>query len=238
MNKNTRQLNRHKIMNKKTLASKTATVHNNQSCEHELLLRLHGGRKNSTGEAIAVAADVLSQPKLFVELFNGLTHKVPIVRMRAAYAVSKVASAQAKLLQAYKDKFLDCLAAPDNSPLTLACMLQTLSTLALTREDISLLKDMLQDFMFSDSSIVKTFSLQLLVDFAEADASLRPEVMPILWNALNNGTPAMRARARKLIKKYKKKLLNDISPKIYIFWLHGSVKILWKIKIKLTGKIY
>ncbi len=53
------------------------------------------------------------------------------------------------------------------------------------------------------SSIVKTFSLQLLVDFAEADPSLRPEIMPLLWEALERGTPAMRARAHKLVKKYK-----------------------------------
>ena len=37
---------------------------------------------------------------------------------------------------------------------------------------------------------------------AEADPALRPEVMPLLWDALERGTPAMRARARKLLKKY------------------------------------
>ena len=61
---------------------------------------------------------------------------------------------------------------------------------------------MLRDFMYSESSIVKTFSLQLLVNLASTDESPRPEVMPLLWNALERGTPAMRARARKLLKKY------------------------------------
>ncbi len=81
-------------------------------------------------------------------------------------------------------------------------MLEAARRLVLSPEDIDLLKDMLKDFMHSESSIVKTFSLQMLVDFAEMDASLRPEIMPLLWNALERGTPAMRARARNLVKKY------------------------------------
>ena len=71
-----------------------------------------------------------------------------------------------------------------------------------TPDDVDLLKDLLLDFLHSESSIVKTFSLQLLFDFAEADPALRPEVMPLLWNALERGTPAKRARALKMMKKY------------------------------------
>lgn len=171
--------------------------------EPDLLKRLYGGKSCSIGQAMAVAGTVLEAPELFNELFSGLAHKISLVRMRSAYAVSKVANARPDLLQAYKYPFLDRLTDPANSHLAKACMLQTLHALTLSPEDIAMLADMLRDFMFSDSSIVKTFSLQLLVEFAEADASLRPAVMPLLWNALDHGTPAMRARARKLIKKYK-----------------------------------
>ena len=146
---------------------------------------------------MAVAAEVSAHPELFDALFGGLTHENPLVRMRVAYAISKVAKGRAELLQPYKDRFLDRLTDPANSHLCRACMLQTLYALALTPDDISLLKDMLRDFMHSESSIVKTFSLELLTEFAEADEALRPEVLPLLWNALENGTPAMRARARK-----------------------------------------
>ena len=165
--------------------------------------QLSGGRATSTGEAMAVAARVLAQPELFDELFGGLDHRDPLARMRVAYAVSKVADARPDLLQPYKERFIDRLADPDNSHLCRACLLEALRAFELTPGDIDLLKDMLRDFMFSESSIVKTFSLHLLVDFAEADPSLRPEVMPLLWDALERGTPAMRARARKLVKKYK-----------------------------------
>ena len=164
--------------------------------------RLTGGKACSTGQALAVASEVLTKPERLGELFCGLEHDAPLVRMRMAYALSKVADERPDLLQPSKDRFIDRLADQTNSHLCRACMLQTLHRLELTPGDIDLLKDMLRDFMHSESSIVKTFSLQLLVDFAEADASLRPEVMPLLWDALERGTPAMRARARKLMKKY------------------------------------
>ena len=171
--------------------------------EPPILLRLHGGKRWSTGEATNVAADVLLRPELFSSLLKGLGHNVPLVRMRSAYAISKIVSQRADLLQPHKEQFLDYLVAADNNHLARACMLQTLHHLDFNAEEINLLKDVLKDFMFSESSIVRTFSLQLLVDFAEKDVSLRQEVIPILWDALNNGTAAMRARARKLMKKYK-----------------------------------
>lgn len=169
----------------------------------DFVSRLSGGRSCSTGQALAVAGEVLEHPELFAELFSGLAHEHPLTRMRMAYAVSKVADARPDLLQPHKDGFIDRLADPDNSHLCRACLLQTLRVLELTPDDIDLLKDILLDFMHSQSSIVKTFSLQALADFAEADPGLRPQVLPLLWDALENGTPAMRARARKLMRKYK-----------------------------------
>jgi hypothetical protein len=149
-----------------------------------------------------VAAEVLARPKLFGALFAGLEYDDSLVRMRAAYAVSKVANERPDLLQPYKEQLIDRLADPTNSALCRACLLEVLRKIGTTPDDVDLLKDLLLDFLHSESSIVKTFSLQLLFDFAEADPALRPEVMPLLWNALERGTPAMRARARKLMKKY------------------------------------
>ena len=170
--------------------------------EPDMIARLRGGKSTSVEQAAAVAAEVLTCPDLFADLFSALSHATPVIRMRAAYAVSKVADKRPDLLLPYTSRFIERLADPSNSHLARACMLQTLHQLRLTPEDVSLLKDMLLDFMFSPSSIVKTISLHLLADFAEADARLRPEVVPLLWNALENGTPAMRARVRKLMKKY------------------------------------
>ena len=170
--------------------------------ENDLLRRLSGGKRASTGEATAVAAEVLAGPELFGALFVGLEHEDSLVRMRVAYAISKVADERPDLLLPYKDRLIDRLADPECGHLCRACLLEALRKLEPTPDDVDLLKDLLLGFLHSESSIVKTFSLQLLFDFAEADPALRPEVMPLLWDALERGTPAMRARARKLLKKY------------------------------------
>lgn len=171
--------------------------------EQDFCTKLRGGKSCDMGRAVAVAAEVLAQPELFGRLFNCLGHEEPIVRTRAAYAVSKLTERRADLLRSYKERFLDCLDDPAHPPLCRACMLQTLHRLDLTPDDREALTDTLRGFMFSASSIVKTFSLDLLTSFAEEDEGLRPEVMRLLWDALERGTPAMRARARKLMKQYR-----------------------------------
>lgn len=170
--------------------------------KHDLFLALEGGRNCSTSEAVMVAAKVLEHPELFPVLFEGLSHERSLTRMRCAYAVSMIADLRPDLLQPHKESFFDKLAAPDNGHLARACMIKTLPQLDLTRDDISMLKDMLLDFLHSTSSIVKTFSLQMLAEFAEHMPEMRTEVMPLIWDASQNGTPAMRARARKLLKGY------------------------------------
>jgi type I restriction enzyme M protein len=49
------------------------------------------------------------------------------------------------------------------------------------------------------SSIVKTCALQALADLAVDDSSIRPGVMEILRQSTRKGTPAMKARSRKLL---------------------------------------
>jgi hypothetical protein len=57
----------------------------------------------------------------------------------------------------------------------------------------------LHDYLADRSSIVKTFALQGLADLAQDDPSIRPCAIEILREATRNGTPAMKARGRKLL---------------------------------------
>jgi hypothetical protein len=56
------------------------------------------------------------------------------------------------------------------------------------------------DYLEDKSSIVKTFAVQSLADFARQDWGLRARVVPILTHLTDTGTPAMRSRGRKLLK--------------------------------------
>jgi hypothetical protein len=50
------------------------------------------------------------------------------------------------------------------------------------------------------SGLNRTMAMQALMDLSEGDEGLRARVMPIVREALEGGTPAMRARARRLLK--------------------------------------
>jgi hypothetical protein len=60
----------------------------------------------------------------------------------------------------------------------------------------------LHRYLEDRSSIVKTAALQGLYDLSRDDPSMRPKVKLLLEEALQSGTPAMRVRARHLLKKY------------------------------------
>ncbi len=58
---------------------------------------------------------------------------------------------------------------------------------------------LLFDYLEDDSKIVKTNAMQALAELAAGDASLRQKVIPVLEQLTATGSPAMRARGRKLL---------------------------------------
>lgn len=163
-----------------------------------ILSLLEGGDRRSIGRADKVAALVARDPRLFPKLIAGLWSEDPLVRMRAADAAEKVTRANRKLLHPYKKELLGLMAEAGEQEMRwhLAAMIPRPSLTARERElAISLLTSYLED----RSSIVKTFALQGLADLAQDDSSLRSKVVEILREASRSGTPAMKARSRKLL---------------------------------------
>jgi hypothetical protein len=64
--------------------------------------------------------------------------------------------------------------------------------------------EILIGYLDDESKIVKTFSMQAMADLALQDPGLRPQVIPILDQLATTGSPAMRSRGRKLLKKLEK----------------------------------
>jgi hypothetical protein len=50
--------------------------------------------------------------------------------------------------------------------------------------------------------IVKTCAMQALADLAFTDAKLKSQIRPLLEELTQIGTPAMRARGRKLLRQF------------------------------------
>lgn len=163
---------------------------------------LMGGDRRSIGKSNKIAKLILSDPKQFSELFQCLWHEDPIVRMRAADAAEKVTVTRPELLQPHKQELLGLLAETEQIELRwhLALMVPRLWLSAPERKRVLAA---LQRYLDDRSSIVKTFALQGLADLARQDASLVESVKSTLEESLRTGTPAMRARARKLLKELK-----------------------------------
>jgi hypothetical protein len=171
----------------------------------DLLEKLKGGDRRTIGQADRMAAMVSDDPKLFADLMAGLWSEDLLVRMRAADAAEKVTRKNQKLLQPYKKELLGLLVEAEEQELRwhLAVMVPRLH---LTLKERTAVMKTLTVYLEDKSSIVKTFALQGLAELAEAEASLRPEVIEILREATPAGTPAMKARSRKLLPRLTRSL--------------------------------
>jgi hypothetical protein len=128
----------------------------------------------------------------------GLWSKDPLVRMRAADAAEKVSRKNPDLLARHKAELLGLMSEADEQELRwhLAAMVPRLALNAKERQRVVAV---LGDYLHDRSSIVKTFALQGLADLARNDDALRSSVIELLRQAERSGTPAMKARSRKVL---------------------------------------
>jgi hypothetical protein len=82
---------------------------------------------------------------------------------------------------------------------------QLLPRLELTAEERQVVINILEGYLNDKSSIVKTFAMQALADLAMEEVGLRQEIIGKIEALTASGTPAMRSRGKKLLKKLKGK---------------------------------
>jgi hypothetical protein len=165
-----------------------------------ILAILQGGDRRTIGRVDLVAAMVRKEPGLFPKLIAGLWSEDPLVRMRAADAAEKVTRSDHELLRPYKKELLGLLAEATEQELRwhLAVMVPRLVLNAKERQQTA---TTLHSYLEDRSSIVKTFALQGLADLAQDDPGIRPGVIELLRESTLSGTPAMKARSRKLLSQ-------------------------------------
>jgi hypothetical protein len=168
-----------------------------------ILADLEGGDRRSLGRADQVVFAVIDDPKLFRQLIAGLWSSDPLVRMRAADAVEKVTREHPKLLQPYKKELLGLMAEARQQELRwhLAAIV---TRFVLNARERKVAISSLHSYLEDRSSIVKTFALQGLADFARNEPDIRSGVIETLREAARTGTPAMRARSRKLLSQFER----------------------------------
>jgi hypothetical protein len=164
---------------------------------------LSGGDRRSIGRADELVRLLQHQPDLLPELIQQIWSEDPLVAMRAADAVEKLTRTQAHGLQSFKKELLG-LAAETSQPELRWHLAAMLPRLHLSPAERQRAFRVLTEYLQDKSSIVKTFAIQGLFDLSVGDPGLRPQVEEVLRVSLRDGTAAMRARSRKLIKLMEK----------------------------------
>jgi len=167
---------------------------------HPILEKLKGGDRRSIGRANEVVRLVLRNPNLLGELFKGMRSGNPLVRMRAADAVEKVTAQRPDLLQRYKRSLLHTIANIDQQEVRWH-VAQMIPRLNLTPTERVRAVGILFAYLSLKSKIVRTFALQALVSLSYNDSDLRRRVIKLLHEVIETGSPALKARGRKLLEQ-------------------------------------
>jgi hypothetical protein len=167
---------------------------------HPILKTLAGGDRRSIGRSNQVVTQVLANPALFRYVFEGITTEDQVLGMRSADAVEKISAKRPALLNPFKRKILAAAASATQKEIRwhLALIIPRLN---LTPNEKAAAIEVLFDYLRDKSSIVKAFAMQALADLAATDAKLKSQVRPLLEELTQIGTPAMRARGRKILRQ-------------------------------------
>ncbi|MBV8818828.1 MAG: hypothetical protein JO022_10765 [Acidobacteriaceae bacterium] len=146
-----------------------------------------------------VAREVTEKPELFPELAFGLWHVEAGVRSRAADAIEKVTANRPELLQPFKNEVLGLL--PEAWPAAVRWHLaQMVPRLDLNSSERTHAMQLMEGYLGDESSIVRAFAMTSLAQLAAAcDRDVRAQVTKKIRRMEKTGTPAVKARARKIL---------------------------------------
>ncbi len=167
----------------------------------KILQKLKGDDLRSIGKADEVVQDILNDPSLFKEVFEGMLNKDPVIRMRSADAIEKVSAKRPEYLRPFKSKLINQISKIEQQEVRwhVAQMFSYIETSKIERNKI--IKILLSYIETDESKIVKTFSMQTLADFAEKDEQIKPRMINLIKGMIKNGSPAIISRGKKLLKQ-------------------------------------
>ena len=164
-------------------------------------LMLQGGDRRSIGKSNRVATITLERPDRLDELMQCVLNGDTIVRMRAADAAEKISAKRPELLTPFKLELLELADEVTQKEVRwhLALMIPRLH---LERCERARAVATLYRYLADRSSIVKTFALQALTEMSRGDPEMEADVIGLLQRACCSGTPAMKARSRRLLTEF------------------------------------
>ncbi|HDZ00756.1 MAG TPA: hypothetical protein ENH52_04750 [Nitrospirae bacterium] len=166
----------------------------------DILDRLRGGDRRSTGNADEVAKEISDKPELFEVVFNGIYHDDPVLRMRAADAVEKASRKRPELLAGYSSKIISILRSVDQQEVCWH-MAQIAPRLDLSKSEEKQIIGLLKELLSHKSKIVRVSAMDAIACFAERDETIIYEVREIIRTQMKSGVPSILSRGRRLLHK-------------------------------------
>lgn len=164
----------------------------------DLFNKLGGGDRRSIGASDTVVAGILRDRTQFPQLIAGLSNTDRLVRMRCADASEKISRHHPDWLRPYQ-RTLIALAEHATEQELRWHLAQMLSRLDFSTHDRRRVEAILFTYLGDESRIVQAFALQALADLSKRSPPLRRRILPVLDDLRHTGSPAVRARARKIL---------------------------------------
>lgn len=170
----------------------------------KILKKLKGGDLRSIGKSDEVVREILDNPSLFREVFEGMLNNDPIIRMRSADVSEKVSAKHPEYLQPFKYELINEISKIKQQEVQWHTA-QMFSYIKINRKERDkIIKILVSYIKMTDSNIVKVFSMQTLADFAEKDQGLNLRIIKLVEEMMEQGAPSVISRGKKLIKRLKR----------------------------------
>ncbi|WP_262694637.1 hypothetical protein [Kordiimonas aquimaris] len=175
----------------------------------EMLELLAEGERKAVAKSSFVAEQVIENPVLMPHLISLLTFENTTVVSHAAHALHTISKAKLELLLQHSAALVGALASDQWE--VQEQLGKFLPKLSLDAEQQEHIWQRFEDIFYNGtSSIARTCALQAMVDMSNAFSAYRGKADIAIVYALEQGSKAMQARARNLIKNYEWISVNNI----------------------------
>ncbi len=173
----------------------------------DILEKLRGGDLRSIGRAHEIVHEIQENSTLFESVFKGLTNNDVVIKMRSADIVEKVTRDNPALLSGYTQQIISILKKEKQQEVCWH-MAQIAPRLECNKSEENKLIDLLKNCLLHESKIVQVSAMESLVKLAEKNVSLKNDIADVIKRQMENGSPAVKARGRKLMQRIGK-ITND-----------------------------
>lgn len=164
-----------------------------------LLDRLRQSDRGSPAPPARALAAVCADPRLIGDLIAALDDDDAVVRRRAAEIIEKTTRNHTEWLEPHRASLLPRATARSHRQDTLCRLIPVIPRLEPTRNELRNVTADLFDLIDGPGRQVQVCALQALYDLSAGRPRLRRRVREALERKLREGSPAVQARARRLL---------------------------------------